>query len=155
VGIDANSLEHRAIVARKTPYDKRGLGLLLVVEVLDAMEILLDKIVSKVVPLIGVANDVLDIEERGGCALFEAIKEFGNVVYRRELMWKVCGEVEEAHAHTTSEDLERGVGALQRIVETSLTTVAECFITADKDVPLLVAKCVEQVVVKLVVEAKK
>jgi hypothetical protein len=53
------------------------------------VEVLLDEVVGEVVPLVGVADDVLDVEERRGGALVEAVEELGDVVHRCELVRKV------------------------------------------------------------------
>ena len=66
--------------------------------VLDAVEVFLDEFVGEVVPFVGVADDVLDAEKRGGGALVEPVEEFGDVVHRCELVRKVRLEGEEAHA---------------------------------------------------------
>jgi hypothetical protein len=39
-----------------------------------------DEVVGEVVPLVGVGDDVLDVEERRGGALVEAVEELGDVV---------------------------------------------------------------------------
>ena len=87
--VHANPFEHRAVIAREAAHDERGLGLLLVVKLLDAVEVLLHEVVGEVVPLVGVGDDVLDVEERRSSALVEPVEELGDVVHRSELVREV------------------------------------------------------------------